>query len=144
MSTEVRGTVFRLSIGVIAAFGLAAVTNTASAGSLSFGPGPGPGPGPGTPPPVAVNGPPVLKTFEIRGVIGDTYVAEGTLTDESPEKCVVFFSGALAGYSTYVRADGSFSLSVELGPGEGGAVDAQAVDDAGNYSNVLSTVVFTE
>ncbi|MGC1275851.1 MAG: hypothetical protein WBC44_19265 [Planctomycetaceae bacterium] len=136
---------FRFSIGVIAAVGLAVITNTASAGSLSFGPGPGPGPGtPPSPPPVKVNEAPVLTSFEVRAVLDDYYVAEGTLTDESPEQCVVFFSGALAGYSTYVRADGSFSLSVELGPGEGGAVDAQAVDDAGNYSNVLSTVVFTE
>jgi len=93
---------------------------------------------------VTVNQAPILESFQIRGVIGDYYVAEGYVTDERPEVCVVIFSGALAGYSASVAPDGSFSLSVELGPGEGGAVDAQAIDDAENYSNVLSTVVFTE
>ena len=139
MLTSFRFDVSQLAVKFVVGAGLLAMAGAASAQM----PGPGPGPGP-VAPPVKVNTPPVLESFSIRGVIGDFYVAEGTVSDDDPTKCIVYFSGAMAGYCTHVRADGSFSISVDLGPGEGGAVDAQAQDDAGQYSNVLSTVVITE
>lgn len=141
MPTSIRQEVFPFAVRSVVAAGLLVVCSGAFAQTPAPGPSPTPAP---SPPPVKVNEAPVLETFQVRGLIDDYYIAEGTLSDETPEKCVVYFSGALAGYAVTPGYDGSFSLSVELGPGEGGAVDAQAVDDAGNYSNVMSDFVVTE
>jgi len=90
------------------------------------------------------NEPPVLLSLEARGLYSDYYVIEGYVADEYPEECYVFFGGALSGYAALVGYDGSFSLSVRLGPNDGGAVSAMAIDNVDQGSNVMSTVVFTD
>ena len=84
---------------------------------------------------VALNTPPELISFEIKEVGDGIFTASGQVDDNYPEGCFVQFGGFLHGYYAVVMEDGSFSTYFEAG--YGGRASAEAIDDAGQGSNVL-------
>lgn len=68
---------------------------------------------------------------------GDWWVFMGTVEDDYPEATVVMFGHALEGYYTCANGDGSFALVVEIPPGTGGLITAQAMNSFFQWSNVV-------
>jgi hypothetical protein len=87
--------------------------------------------------------PPTIMGFTCLQETGRVWTFYGWVSDEDPEGLTVSFGGipSLEGQSTTVRADGSFSFTIELQPGEDGTVTAQTFDWFGQYSEIEYTMV---
>lgn len=81
---------------------------------------------------------PWISSFSATRIEGDMWVFQGTVVDESPEGLVVELSGipSLQGVTATVLSDGSFSVVIELDPGESGTVSAITTDWWGLTSNI--------
>jgi hypothetical protein len=86
------------------------------------------------------NTPPVIQNFRASWVSGTTWVLSGSVSDESPAGLTVQFGGvgSADGRTATVAADGTFSLTVTLQPGEGGMVSALCTDWFDMQSNIAS------
>jgi hypothetical protein len=90
--------------------------------------------------------PPVITQFMAEQESLQLWTFTGTVSDDSGTAgLVVTFSASkvpsLNGQTAVVNADGTFTLSVLLGTGEGGYVRAQTIDWWGLTSNVVRTYV---
>ena len=115
-STEKRS---RLVVVFALAFGLAFSTRSATAGD-----------------------PPVITNFGWEVYFGDWYMFFGTVEHQYPDECFIGFSGLLEGHYTTVDSNGCFFHFVELPPLTSGFVDAIAVDNDFNLSDVASTYFY--
>ena len=70
----------------------------------------------------------------------NSWTFTGTVVAPSTANLVVTFSGlqSVQGTQISIAADGAFSLSVTLQPGEEGTLDAETTDCWGQSSNVVS------
>lgn len=89
------------------------------------------------------NAAPVITSFNAVQGSGGYWTFSGTVTDDTPAGATVTFAGLpeLAGKKITVNADGTFSYTVQLQPGESGMVTAQATDVWGQTSNVARDLV---
>jgi hypothetical protein len=86
----------------------------------------------------SANDVPVIQSFAV-GYLGDGWWGlYGTVEDEDPDYCEVFFSGVLEGYSVDVSSNGEFSLILQLPYGTSGIVDANALDPEYEWSDTVS------
>jgi hypothetical protein len=81
--------------------------------------------------------PPVISNLTVYQANANTWVITGSVADESAAGLVIQFSGlaSLAGKTAVVGANGTFSLTFQLQPGEQGEVYAQTADWWGLNSN---------
>jgi hypothetical protein len=90
------------------------------------------------------NYPPVISNFTA-AESGNAWIFAGNVTDpdESVAGFTVTFGGlpSLNGKTTTVQANGTFSLTVQLGAKENGGATAQTVDTGGLPSNVATAYV---
>ena len=115
-------------------------TDPGDDGSLPPAPGddggpPGP-PGPGGVGTIGVQPQPVIVAFSATATLGNVWVFEGEVIHPTPWTLTVVFGGLLAGHSTSVYVDGTFNYSLILPAGANGIVSAQAIDAAGQGSNM--------
>jgi hypothetical protein len=95
----------------------------------------------------AVNGnavaAPVIVDFTATEDYGCTWTFAGNVSDPNMAGMHVALGGlqSLAGQTVTVAADGSFSLTIMLQPGESGTATAQATDCNGQVSNVATAFV---
>jgi hypothetical protein len=91
----------------------------------------------------SANQPPVITALDACRSTGNVWVFEGTVEDEEPEFCIVYFTGlpSLEGRTVRVDENGRFCLVVELAPGEEGTVLAIAYDSEGLASEVAEVLV---
>ncbi len=84
------------------------------------------------------NAAPRIEDFVGEEGPGRVWTFTGRVVDEAPGGLTVTFGGipSLAGQTTITAADGSFSKTVVLQPGEEGYATAVTVDAAGLSSNV--------
>jgi hypothetical protein len=92
------------------------------------------------PPQQALPPPPALVISNFKAVceFGTIWSFFGMVEDyDGSTDITIHFSNlpSLNGKSVQVNADGSFLLTVQLAPGEGGTAYAQAVDDQGQMSD---------
>lgn len=81
---------------------------------------------------------PSVSNFAAQQGAGNCWTFTGRVTDESAAGLTVRFSGlpSLQGRMAQVQADGTFSITVQLAPGETGTATAQTTDWWGLTSNV--------
>jgi hypothetical protein len=86
---------------------------------------------------------PTISNFTAVHGAGNIWTFSGTVADESPGGLTVYFGGltTLQNLSATVAADGSFSLTVELQPGESGLATCQTFDWWGVKSNTAEYIV---
>jgi hypothetical protein len=86
--------------------------------------------------------PPVISGFQATHS-GNYWTFSGTVIDQNPAGLTVTFGGlpSLQGRVATTNGSGSFSLTVQLQPGEGGTATAQTTDWAGQQSNLASVDV---
>jgi hypothetical protein len=73
---------------------------------------------------------PCISSFSAVQVAGNVWTLQGMVANPDPDGMTVVFSGLVSG-STPVQADGSFSLSVQLPPGQNGTEVAELYDSWG-------------
>lgn len=80
---------------------------------------------------------PTISNFSARRLYGNCWTFSGTVSDECAEGLIVHFGGlpSLEGKTAVVGADGTFSLTIDLQPGEEGTATAQTTDWWGQDSN---------
>jgi len=90
-----------------------------------------------------LNAPPTIVSFDATEGPGGYWTFSGRVSDDTPAGATVTFGGLpeLAGQPTTVNSDGTFSITVQLAPGESGMVTAQATDVWGQKSNVVKDLV---
>lgn len=88
------------------------------------------------------NEPPEITLGVVQG-LANLWTFSGTVTDENPEGLTVTFGGILQGYTAIVRADGTYSLTVQLPDGTEGYVSAQTVDDEGEASDLAEDYLYS-
>lgn len=86
--------------------------------------------------------PPRITDFTWSNPWADYFIFFGTVEDEIPEGCTVYFGGLLKGCSTSVDEDGYFYLIAEIPEGTGGDVACACVDIYGQISDVGLAYVF--
>lgn len=86
---------------------------------------------------------PVISEFAAALQGGTTWIFSGRVTDENHTGLVVRFDGlaSLEGKTATVQANGTFSLNVQLEPGEAGMALAEATDWWGLDSNEASWAI---
>jgi hypothetical protein len=86
---------------------------------------------------------PTITNFTAVPSYNNYWTFSGTLLDGNPAGATIYFGGlsSLSGKTTTVNSYGTFSLSVQLQPGESGYATAQAKDLAGQWSAVAEVLV---
>jgi hypothetical protein len=86
---------------------------------------------------------PQIVDFTATLQVGNVWLFQGEVTDESPQGLVVTFGNlpSLVGVTTTVGANGWFSISITLQNGEQGVATAQTTDWWGLNSNVAQALV---
>jgi hypothetical protein len=85
--------------------------------------------------------PQIVDFVAVRGP-ANAWTFNGRVIDEAPAGLVVTFGGLLAGQTTTVQPNGTFSFGKVLAPGQSGLVTARTTDPIGLVSNLAQTFVF--
>jgi hypothetical protein len=126
-----------MSMSRVASALLASVLLCALAGGAVWGEG-------GTlPSPVPTSGP-TIEWFTCECEVGNLWTFYGRVQDyDGATEVTIVFSNlpSLQGKTVQVNSDGTFALTITLGVGETGLVIAEAVDDLGEVSEPVETLV---
>lgn len=85
---------------------------------------------------------PNITFFGAGHLFGDWWHLYGTIDDESPDMCEIYFSGLLDGYSVDVSSNGEFSLVLEIPFGQSGLVGATALDVEYQWSDTAWDYIY--
>jgi hypothetical protein len=86
--------------------------------------------------------PPVIANFSAAPSGNGFWTLTGQVLDDAPGGITVTFGGVVSG-STVTQIDGTFSYRTSVSPGTYGQVTAQALNDDGVLSQVVSALVFS-
>ncbi len=91
----------------------------------------------------ATNAPPVISEFKVTIAPGGFYTFTGKVSDEAPEDLVVTFGGlnGLQGKTATVQPGGTFSITVELQPGDDGEATVSVADWWSVTSNIATCLI---